>query len=82
MGMGEFSFPVMVGKAFQVSVPIEKLILEKYENNNWMLQNSRELKANTEANPGSQKGAQDTESAFALRVFVDPSKSEPSLRWP
>lgn len=39
--MGEFSFPVMVGKAFQVSVPIEKLILEK---NNWMLQNSKELK--------------------------------------
>ena len=45
MGVGEFSFPVMVGKVFQISVLIgKKIFLEKYENSNWMLQNSQESK--------------------------------------
>lgn len=33
------------------------------------------------ANAGTNKGDQNTESAFTLRAFVDPSKSETSLRW-
>lgn len=38
-------------------------------------------KTKAKANTRTNKSDQNTESAFTLRAFVDPSKSETSLRW-
>ena len=82
MGVGEFSFPAMVGKVFQISVLIGKQNFWKnMKTVTRCFKIDKNQKTKAKANARTDKSDQNTESAFTLRAFIDPSKSETSLRW-